>query len=107
MAAEERTVSERPLRDVMANLNESSPRSPIVDGVEKELPGFQRFDRYPTALEKDCESCRDASGEGSCRGDDAAPRLAFSATSGSGQPSSLARSTLVESSFRLTRVGSG
>lgn len=51
-------------------LIESSPtRCPRVDGLENELPVFQRFDRYPTELGSDWEKGRESSNDSVARGD--------------------------------------
>lgn len=44
-----------------SNLRESSPPRPMVDGVEKELPRFHRFDSQPTELDMELDSEREAS----------------------------------------------
>ena len=41
-----------------------------MDGVENEPPRFQRFDKYPTELEKERERCTESSPGPSSRADD-------------------------------------
>lgn len=56
--------------DMDSYLTEPSPaRCPSVDGVENELPGFQRLDKYPTELAKDRDRCKESSLDSTPRGD--------------------------------------